>query len=197
MGVWSCLGVSMTSSGSFWRRPVPPAPPTMQNFFLPIRFILVMPLCIPKFSSIACLKQQLQGAGHIDPPPQYHQRPKSPVVVGLMHTITYHMIQFPWSWYPVLLLHCPGWHTNSNQWMGDIVSSCTFRQEYTEEHNHQPTNDLLLLSISDTTVWHTLLQRRCTQFYQTYFWYCFLLFFVSKFSFKALHESDICILHIL
>ena len=62
MGVWSCLGVSMTSSGSFWRRPVPPVPPTMKNFFLPIRFILVMPLCVPKFISIACLKQQLQGA---------------------------------------------------------------------------------------------------------------------------------------
>ena len=46
----------------------PPAPPTYQKCFSPIRFTLVRRLFIPKFSSIPCFKQQLQGAGHIDPP---------------------------------------------------------------------------------------------------------------------------------
>ena len=36
-----------------------------------------------KIHSIPRLKWDLQGVGDIDPPPQYHQPPKSPVVVGL------------------------------------------------------------------------------------------------------------------
>ena len=57
--VWSCLGVPMTSDAT--------AAAHYGAIFSPIGFILVMWLYLPKFSSIACLKQQLQGAGHIDP----------------------------------------------------------------------------------------------------------------------------------
>ena len=57
-----------------WRHPVPPAPLTLQ-FFFAIRFTLVRLFFIPKFSSIPCLIQQ------------YHQRPKTPVVVGLKNIL--------------------------------------------------------------------------------------------------------------
>ena len=43
-------------------------PPTIQ-FFFAHQIHFNQGFCLPKFSSITCLKQQLQVAGHIDPPP--------------------------------------------------------------------------------------------------------------------------------
>ena len=50
------------------------------KFFLSIRFTFVRRLYVPKFSSIPCLEWDSWGVGHHT---QYHQCPKSPVVVGL------------------------------------------------------------------------------------------------------------------
>ena len=39
-----------------------------KNVLFPIKFTLVRRLYVPKLSSIPCLKWDLQGVGHIDPP---------------------------------------------------------------------------------------------------------------------------------